>query len=174
MGNALSPTGGPPDAPNPDPMSPQPGNALSAAGGQPGPSGAGPQQQMPPPPSHQMTVAALRHFDAIEQETKGLLADPDCGKMDMKSKIIDGAAGLVARGIMTPTTAVDQLATVPKSPFDQKQWLEQHLMQAIQSADAVLTHYQMGGPQDDTSAPDPSQHIDMISALQKHYGPSNG
>jgi hypothetical protein len=116
-------------------------------------------------------VAALRHFGAIEHELTTLLEDPDLGKSDMKSKIIDGVSSLVAERFLTPVEAVVQLGTVPERPFDQKQWLEQHLSTAVQAQVAVLAHHgaAFAGQNVDTTPPDPDDHLEMMAGLKAHY-----
>lgn len=164
MQNALMP----PQAPNPDPQQQGGGNALQPA---PGQQQQGQQPGAPPAPSHQQTVAALRHFDAIETELTGLLSDPECGKTNMKSQIIDGTSKLVSRGIMSAATAVGQLATVPERPFDQKKFLEQHLAQTAQARIAVLAHHQtaFGGQSVDSSAPNADNHQDTMAGVTDMY-----
>jgi len=172
MPNAFAePLGGPP-APDAGPagaVQPQ-GNGLASA---PGPSAPNAMQgqQGPPPPSHQQVVVGLRHMHAIEVELTGLLSDPDCGKTDIRSKIIDGATGLVAKGILTAAQAVTQLGQVPDRPFDQRQWLEQHFMQTVQAQTALLAHHQQGfvDQQPDATPPNPDQHQAMVGALTQHY-----
>lgn len=152
--------------------------AMTPQSGSSPPQGApAPAQAPTPPPTHQQTVAALQHFDAIESELTALLRDPDIGKADMKSKIIDGTTKLVANRIITPSDAVGQLGSVPKSPFDQKKWLETHYQQTVMAADAVLQHHGagFGGQNVDSSAPDPDSHTDMMSGLVGQYrGGANG
>lgn len=165
MANALSSgISGPPPAPNPSPI----GNQMpQTMGAQPQAAPQGP----PPPPNHQQTVAALRHFDAIEKELTVLLKDPSIGRSDIRSQVIDGVTKLVAEGFMTPTTAITQLATFPDRPFEQKKWLEAHLAQTIQSADGVLMHHAAGfGGQDvDTSPPNNDNHLGTMSGLVGQY-----
>ena len=175
MPNALSALGGPPPAPNPQPEG-QPsggmmGNALAAPGQQQAPMGP------PPAPSHQQTVAALRHFAALERELTTLLKDPDLGKADLKSKIIDGTTGLVAGGYLTPAAAVTELGTVPERPFDQKKWLEQHFAQTIAAANQVLAHHQAAFPggAPNEGAPSMDNHHDLMQGLASQYqGRANG
>jgi hypothetical protein len=140
--------------------------APSAAGS---PGGPQPQQAQPPiPPSHAQTVAALRHFTAIEKETQTLLKNPDCGKADIRSAIIDGMTGLVSRGIVTPSDAVKELGSVPDKPFDQKKWLEMHFTQATQAQTAMLSMHQMGslGQPPDDSKPNTDDHQNIMSGLE--------
>ena len=170
MSNALSALGGPPPAPNSEPGQQMPppmvGNALGPATG---------QQQAPPAPppapSHQQTVAALRHFAALERELTTLLKDPDLGNADLKSKIIDGTTGLVAQGYLTPAAAVTELGTVPERPFDQKKWLEQHFVQTIAAANQVLSHHQAafpgGAPNEETPSMD--DHHSLMGSLASQY-----
>jgi hypothetical protein len=156
MANGLSSSpGGPPPAPFPNgvdqqggssvalPQPAMPGvstNALArnAIGSQAQPGG-NPAQM--PAPSHDQTVAALRHFQTVANELRELLMNPDIGKSDMKSSIIDGITKLVADRIMSPAQAVSTLATVPDRPFDQKQWVETHFQEQIQAQAAVLDHH---------------------------------
>lgn len=178
--NALAALGGPPPAPNPDPQPPTPGlNALVGpqSGPQAGPQTGAPQQAAPPPvPSHQQTVAALRHFDAIEQELTALLRDPDCGKADLHSKAIDGTTKLVASGILSAAEAVTQLGQFPDDPFEQKQWLEQHLIQTVTAANIVLQNHAHGAqqaaasgqPMDETPY-NPDDHQSIISGFHGAY-----
>ena len=148
---------------------------MNALGPSPG------QQQAPagppPAPSHQQTVAALRHFAALERELTTLLKDPDLGKADLKSKIIDGTTGLVAGGYLTPAAAVTELGTVPERPFDQKKWLEQHFIQTIAAANQVLAHHQAAFPggAPNEAAPSMDDHHDLMQGLASQYqGRSNG
>ena len=178
MGNALSsPAGGPPPAPNPNPQDtsgaapPTPYGSGNALGGPP-------QGQQPPAPAptHQQTITALRHFSAIEEELSELLSDPDLGRADLKSKIIDGATRLVSTGILTPADAVSELGSVPERPFDQRQWLEQQFQAAVQGQVDILAHHQAGyGGQDvDTTPPDPANHAGDIAALLSQYKGTHG
>lgn len=150
----------PPPAPNPQ-------GAL-AGGIQQAPQ-ATPQQM--PAPSHQQTVAALRHFAAIGKQLEIALKDPDLGKSDMRSKLIDGMTTLVADRIIPPGQAVTQLATFPERPFEQRQWLIQHYQQTQQARDAVLSHHAManagGGPE---QTPSGDTHMqDMQGMMSAHY-----
>jgi hypothetical protein len=182
MPNALSGTvGGAPPAPNPQPQqAPQGGmggNALSGAPtgapGQPQP----PQQAQAPAPTQQQTIAAMRHFSAIERELTSLLSDPDLGKADLKSKIIDGATKLVSDGILTPAQAVTQLGAVPDGkqsggPFQQKQWVEKNFAQTIQAANAVLDHHGAAFPgqgADPAAQSTPDDHQGIMAGLTSHY-----
>lgn len=158
--------GGAPSPPNPDmPQGPSPAASPMAP--------AQPQQAPPPPPTHQQTVAALRHFDAIEQELTTLLKDPDLGKADMKSKIIDGTTSLVAKRIVSPAQAVMQLGSVPDRPFDQKQWLLTHYQQTVQAGAAVLAHHGAGVATGmtpiDTTAPNPDDHQTAMAGVMSNY-----
>lgn len=181
MANALSSlaSSATPPAPNPDGGAQSPANALAmpmggqglagSAQGQPGP-------QQPPAPNHQQTVAALRHFMAIEQELTALLKDPSLGKSDMKSKIIDGTTQLVADGILTAPSAIQQLATVPERPFEQKQWLMKHFSDTISSQNAVLDHHRMafGGVDLGPQQSDPDDHQSDMDGLMSQYRGANG
>ena len=183
--NALSALGGPPPAPNPDPQPPTPGlNALAGpqVNPQAGPQTGAPLPPPPPPvPTHQQTVAAVRHFDAIEQEITTLLKDPDCGKADIRSKAIDGMMKLVAKNIVTPAEAVTQLSQFPDDPFEQKQALENHLKQTVVAATMILHNHAVGAqqaaasgqPMDDTPY-NPDEHQNIIAGLHGRYKGARG
>lgn len=191
MANALSRNMSTPPVPNPDAGQTTPtGNAMASPGAPMTPQGAGmpmgqgpmaaspmmPPQAQTPAPTHQQTVVALRHFSAIERELNTLLADPDLGKADMKSKIIDGTTTLVGNGILSPSMAVTMLATVPDKPYDQKVWMQQHLMTTQQAETAVLSHHQAGylGQTVDNTPPDPDNHQQDVAGLTAMYGKAKG
>ena len=135
------------------------------------------QQAAPQPvpaPTHQQTVAALRHFGAIERELTTLLRNPDVGKTDMRSQIIDGTTSLVASRIIKPAEAVMQLGSVPDRPYDQRKWLETHLAQTVQAQNIVLDHHRMAfsGQDVDSTSPNPDAHADMMGSLMSQYKPA--
>src|SRR6185312_10275426 len=79
----------------------------------------------PPAPTHGQAVATLRHTHAILDQLQVLLKNPDLGRADLRSQIIDGMTKLVSERIMAPDVAVAQLAKVPDKPLDQRKWAEQ-------------------------------------------------
>lgn len=182
MGNALSsqpltpPT--PPDIPTP------------ATGGNPlaGPMPSGPQaapsqqQQQPfggiPAPTHAQTVAALRHFTAIEDKLSMAMQDPDLGKTDIRSKVIDEMTDLVAEGIFSAPDAVKQMGTFPDKPYEQRAWINQHFMQAVQAQQAVLAHHQFGVATGQNVQPNveanPDDHLSTIASLNSRYAGGAG
>ena len=134
--------------------------------------GAAQQQapQPPQPPSHAQTVAALRHFKAILDQLQGLLKNPELGRADLKSQIIDGVTKLVADRMMAPNTAVTELASVPPKPFDQKQWAVKHYQQTMQARDFVLAHHAAAfAGQPPQPAPSPDGHMDAMNSLMQGY-----
>lgn len=166
--------GGPPDAPQGD----APQMMQQAPPQQMAPQGPPqPQQTAQPAPTHEQTVAALRHFHAIAAVLTPLAKDPDLGKTDVKSKIIDGSTKLVADRIISPAQAVMQLGDVPEKPFDQKGWVMQHLQQTMQAANLILDHYRQANPGDGNwqeemqSRPIPTgdDHMQMMSGVHDHY-----
>lgn len=167
MDNALSMS-----APAPSNSDSGTGNALSGPGSAGAPQAPQGAPQQAPAPSHQQTVAALRHFSAIERELGTFLRDPDLGKSDLRSKFIDGATKLVTEGIMTPAQAVSQLGTIPERPFGQKKWVEQAFAQTIQGANAILDHHRAafaGMPPVDNSGDAEPDHQATIQSLMSHY-----
>lgn len=169
-----------PPAPDPDSS-----NALMSGGGaapspQNTPPGAPgqPQQQQPAPPSHEETIAALRHFDAVRKELELIMANPKLGKSSVKDPIIKGVTRLVASGFLTPVKAVDQLASVPQEPLMQLKWAKGMLTQAKQAENGILDHYGAGNPnlgsvQDHFAGTkgmsQMDDHQDHMSALAANY-----
>jgi len=121
-----------------------------------------------PAPTHAQTVAALRHFNALKTELTVLMKNPDLGKADMKSAIIDGVTRLVADRIVPPAAAVQQLSSVPERP---KTWVQKLYQQNVQAENMVLAHHAAAFPgQGQQPAPDPDDHMDAINSLmQNHY-----
>ena len=172
MGNALS-MPAPPDIGDQANVG---GNALGGAPASAPGQGASPTQGAAPPapppaPSHQQTVAALRHFDAVERELTPLLKNPDLGKTNMRAAIIDSMTSLVSNGIMTAPQAVNQLADLPNDPFQQKKWLMQHFATTANAQQSVLAHHQaaFAGQNVDETPPDPDDHVETIQGLKAHY-----
>lgn len=167
MSNALQQNNTPPPPPEPDSF--QQSGIRPAAQSQ--------QPQPPPELSHEEAVAALRHFHAIQSELEGLLKNPQIGKADIKSSIIDGTTKLVSERIMTPAVAVAQLSTVPDNPREQRAWVMQHYQQTMAAQAAVLDHHRASGPgtQDWTTESqmqgNPDKHIEtMAGVMQKYKG----
>lgn len=172
MPNALEQNGTPPPAP--DTMQAQPQQP-----GQ-GPNAQQPQAQPMPAPSHAEAVAALKHFEAIESELVALMKNPGLGKTDAKKSIIDGVTKLVANQVMSASQAVAELAKVPERPFEQKQWVAQHLQTIMQAQMNVLDHHRVANPGtgdwDAEAAAHPAyaadNHADTLSGIMRHYKPS--
>lgn len=169
MPNALANELNPP-APNPQP---QGNNALA------------PQQQMAsnPAPSHEQTVAALRHMQAIGEQLEGLLVNPELGRSDIRDSVIDAVTRLVAQRIISAPQAVAQLGQFPDRPFEQKQAIEQMYRQVMQAESSVLDHHGMTNPpqsedfgtENSLYQSDPDQHMQTVQGMmQAHYGGQNG
>ena len=144
MARALGPSNASPTRSNGDALTagslpPLPQQAQNPS--QPSPASAAQVPQAAPAPTHDQTVAALRHFNAVLGQLRGLLQNPDLGKADVKSVIIDGMTKLVSDRMIAPAEAVQTLATVPERPFDQKQWAIQHYAQTVQAQATVLDHH---------------------------------
>jgi hypothetical protein len=128
MANALS-TPPPPNMDSPQQQQPPRGGAMQGA-----PGGI-------PAPTHAQTVATLRHMSAVGRELETLLRNPDLGKADIRSDIIDAVTRLVADRILTAPQGVEQLGKVPDKPFDQKQMLMQLYIHNLNSEMIVLHHH---------------------------------
>ena len=170
MPNALQQNNTPPPPPDinarPVPQSGAPGAPIQ-----------GPQPV--PAPSHEETVAALRHFQGIERELITLAKNPGLGKTNVKSAVIEGVTKLVAGQYLTPSQAVIELSTVPEKPFDQKVWVQKHIVTTEAMQNAVLTHHQAANPgtmdwstEGPRSVADPDNHAAALSGLMAQYKPS--
>lgn len=150
-----------PAAPNPDAGQ---GNALQQGGM------AQPQQQQIPP-SHEQTVAALRHFDAIRDELNILLKNPSLGRSSIKQQIIDGCSSLVGKRILSPAEAVMQLAKVPDNPLEQRKMLQQQMAQTVQAEHSIIAQHATGfaghGPM---PTPSDDDHMGVMSGLHAQLG----
>lgn len=167
----------PSDAPMQAPQPVAPGGSPSqpGAGGpmQPG----GPQQAPTPPPSHAQTVATLRHLQNVNREFGPILKNPDLGKSDMKSAVIDAGTKLVADRIVTPAAAVMLLSQVPTDPLDQRKWLQNFYDTNEKAQMTVLDHHASGGPtnldwQSDQAGfmpHDPDGHMKAMEGVMTHY-----
>jgi hypothetical protein len=165
--------------PPPAPLQDAPQNSLQQQGAAQSSPPAGAPQAAPAPPTHQQTVAALRHFDMIKGELMPLLKDPTLGKSDLKSKIIDGVTKLVSERVLAPAQAVMQLSQVPSDPIQQRKWLQTQMAQTMQAENAILDHYgagnpsMHGNPQDHMSESDHGSrddHMGHMAALAANYG----
>lgn len=168
MVNPLQQGAMPPEAPEPMQAQPQQPNALA------GPQGA--QQAPPPPPTHAQTVAALRHFSAVQKELEHLAKNPDLGKADIKKSIIDGVTSLVAERYISPAEAVTQLSTVPPTPFQQKQWVTTHLQTTMVAKNGIIDHHAQGNDgtmdwaaESQNAHPDPNDHMNAMAGVMAHY-----
>jgi uncharacterized membrane protein YccC len=155
-------------SPNPPPPTQQPNALLSGA---PNAAANGPR-----PPSHQETVAALRHFYAIKNELQVLQKNPALGHSSIKSAAIDGATKLVSEGFLTPAAAIEQLSSLPDEPLQQLQWVKKMLAQTLQAANGVLDHHSQNTPASldwATESRLPAYHRDnhlaIMSGLQANY-----
>jgi len=172
MSNPLS-TSASPQAPEPQQAGAQQGaNAL--AGPSQSSAGAGKSVASIPAPTNAQTVTALRHFSAIEQELSELMKDPDLGKTDMRSKVIDGMTRLVSEGLVPASGAVRDLGTFPERPYDQRVWVNKHFMNTVMAQVSILAHHQAGAATGQNVEPDwtadPDDHQSIIAGLTARYG----
>lgn len=158
---------------SPAPPNPDAGNALQQGAPQQQPQ---PQQQQAPAPTHEQTVAALRHFDAIKSELTKLLNNPALGKSDLKSNIIDGVTALVSERMVKPADAVIQLSQVPEDPIQQRKWIMQQMMQTVQAEHAIVDQHRntnLGSGDWATEAQkhntNPDNHMQDMTALASSY-----
>lgn len=136
-----------------------------------------PQQQMPAP-SHQETVAALRHFMRIVDELQKLEKNPALGRSNMKDPIIDGVSSLVADRMLSAADAIPLLASVPDDPLQQRKWMQKMLQQTIHAQNSVLTHHVAAHPatldwaqEKQHQAGSMDDHMQTMSGLAGRYRP---
>lgn len=166
----------PPDAPMPDagPLASPQGTAPSQGGS---PLQAGPQQQPVAPPSHAQTVATLRHLHAVNREFGVVLQNPNLGKSDVKSAVIDAVTKLTADRIVSPAAAVMLLTQVPDQPLDQRKWAQNFYDSNARAEAMVLDHHAAGGPasldwgadQAGFTPPDTDNHMKTMDGVVAHY-----
>ena len=158
----------------------QPGGATPASPGGIPQAGA---PQLPPPPTHAETVAALQHITAFDKRWKEMLADPGAGTQSLRTKFYDATADLMGDGYCTLPQVLSLLKTFPSDPLEQKQWLTKHVQQDEQAMQIMLAHHAMGAQgqlqpdlQSDMAANPPAKpgqlannHLDMMSNIANRY-----
>jgi hypothetical protein len=166
-------------APPPLPEQAGQGNGLqvNAPASPASPANGQPAAAQPAPPTHEQTVAALRHFDAIKGGLQELLKDPVTGRSDVKDKIIDGMAKLVSERMVSAPQAVMTLSQVPSDPVAQRKWLQTQLQQTLQAEAGIMEHHRntnLGSGDWATEAQKhaskPDDHMGHMSALAANYG----
>jgi hypothetical protein len=166
-----------PPPPNPEGRSMSGGSDFNRLTGAGMPAGVGQMQQgQGGAPSHAETSVAIRHFMMVIDELKELWKNEALGRTDMKSQIIDGVTGLVAKRMMSAASAVQVLADVPSDPIAQRKWVKQMLAQTVQAQNGVLNHHVAGHAptldwatesQHQTSSPD--DHLQTMEGLAGRY-----
>jgi hypothetical protein len=138
------------------------------------PGGAG-----PPAPDYQQTVTAVRHMARLERDFRGILAEPNIGKTDVKGPFIEAMADLMGEGFNTLPQVLDMLKQFPTNPLEQRQWLEQQVNRNEQAQALLLQQHAAAFPEANPaeanaalqSAGEPlgREHSDTLSALGDHY-----
>src|SRR6185503_15303580 len=119
----------------PNPLAPQ---GVETPGIMEPQAGAADIMRAPPAPTHQETVAALRHFHEIQRQLGPLLKNPKLGKDDMKGDVYTVGASLLGGGFMTLPEVMTELKSFPKEPIDQRKWIEMHYNNAVAAQSKVL------------------------------------
>jgi hypothetical protein len=134
-----------------------------------------------PAPSHEQTVAGLRHLAAVHDELVSIKNDRDLGNVDVKSKVVDGFTKLVADRIVDPGEAVAQLVDFPTKPLEQKEWVDQKLVMNLRAQSQLLDHHRAShvgtgewAIESQTRRADPDDHRSHIGALLKHFKSGEG
>jgi hypothetical protein len=141
--------------------------------------GAPPQQPAAPPtlsPSHDQVVAGLYHFRSLEDQLKGLIANPKFGKANIRPEVLDSMVKLIAGQSMKPTEAVNTLSDFPEAPGLQVKWVATHLKGVQQAREMMLQHRQQAAMKEDPNVPvqsawSPDTHGEHMAGLLSHYKP---
>jgi hypothetical protein len=164
---------------SPAPGAAAPGSAPSATPQGPGisnlvrpPPGAQPM----PAPTHEQVASGLRHLHEIARHMKGILADPDIGKKNIRPKVFDAAAEMLGDGLLSMPEIMNQIKTLPVEPAQQKQWVEKHYNDAMAAQGQLLEHHAAAFPGSGDFATDwgaergKGAHGDNMKGLMGHYG----
>jgi hypothetical protein len=155
---------------------PQGGAAPGLAGLMGGASGGG---AGPPAPTYQQTVSAVRHMARLERDFRGILAEPNIGKTDVKGPFIDVMADLMGEGFSTLPQVLDMMKQFPTNPLEQRQWLEQQVSNNERAQVALLQQHAAAFPEANPAesmaalqaarGPLGRDHADTLAALSGHY-----
>ena len=134
------------------------------------------QPQQRPPMSHEMTVAAITHFQAVTKQLKQIAANPGLGRENIRPKIFNAIASLLGDGFFTLPMVMNEIKTLPTDPVGQKQWVMTHLMNAQMAQKQVIQDHRdsqqgTGDYQSEAQNFTPSTrvHADMMSELSRNY-----
>lgn len=141
--------------------------------GQPGVGGL--VQQAPqarPAPTHAETVAGLHRCREIEKASERLLKDPNVGKSNIRPKVLEMGADLIANHTMTLSQFMSGLQGFPSAEdlLGQKKWLERLRDTNIQGQVSLLQDH-ANAPPEAADAPQwsPDTHDQHINSLISKY-----
>lgn len=95
-------------------------------------------QPQSPQLSHQMTVAAITHFQAVKKQLTRLAANPGLGKENIRPAIFNATADLLGEGFFTLPQLMNEIKSLPVDPPGQKKWVMQHLSNVTLAQHQVL------------------------------------
>jgi hypothetical protein len=169
----------------------QGGSGMGSGGGQAGAppglaglmGGAPGGSAGPPAPTYQQTVSAVRHMARLERDFRGVLAEPNIGKADVKGAFIDVMADLMGHGFSTLPQVLDMLKKFPTNPLEQRKWLEQQVASNEQAQAALLQQHAAAFPEANPAdaaaalkaarGPLGRDHSATLAALSDHYNARN-
>lgn len=138
------------------------------------------QQQMPqrqaPAPTHEQTVAALQHFDAVIGAGRALMDSPGFGKSDISKDARKMMTGLLKHQIITAPQAVAALVTLPPDdPKGQAKWVMGMIDRSLAAEHQILSDHQnaFAGQEMPQSIRTDRPHHEVMGELMDHYKQSN-
>lgn len=132
--------------------------------------GAQPQQRQGAI-TKQQVIAGLHHLGAFQKQFGPLLKNPGIGKTNIRPKIFDAAASLIAERTYTVPEVMNGIKDLPDEPLEQKKWLETKLANAAMAEKKLVADYIAQGPGAEPDGPDWSldSHRDHIGGLMGNY-----
>jgi len=144
--------------------------------GSPPPQGVGALVQQPPQarpaPTHAQTVAGLHRFHEIETASKRLLKNPDVGHKNIRIKVLEMGADLIAHKVMTLPQLMQGIKDFPSAedPLGQKKWLEKLYQSNVQGQISLLQDHANAPPESPDAAQwTPDSHSEHMGALMNKY-----
>lgn len=135
------------------------------------------RQTRQPQLSTSHVMAALHYFDATDKMLEKFSNDPDLGTKTIRSKVIEGLAGLMGGKILSITQAMNGLKEFPSDPQMQKMWVMKMLRMNAMAREKVITDFRAQGPvqQDPQLAQaeqqwSPDSHDQHMQGLMQQYG----
>ena len=100
-----------------------------------------------------------------------VMNDPNLGKKNIRPKILDAAADLLASKTLSLTEIMGKMASLPDDPIQQKKFVENMLNTLTQAQTMVLEHHKNAPPEPEGQGEwSKDTHGTHLDALMQHYG----